>query len=494
MSNIVEFAKTKNTSLLVAAGKKLDDIYSATSLDYENLILNHMGMLLGIKDCEYRELQQYTTDELLKPDNDKAISKLTVLARQGYGQALQTLGYIKESSDPEMALEYYFQCLDKPDVDQGEINESIGKIMYLNDGFESSEGFKYLKVAADQYNRGFAQAMLAEMYLSGDGTEPDINISYNYCLKAANSGISYSEYALGRDFIFASEYPLEQNIDLGIKYLKSAAEKYHHNALYFLGFLYFDGELVPRNVELAEDYLQKATYGDVPGAFAYLGQLFFERGDYDMALEYLEKARTQYNSLLWAETLVQIYKNGLGCPVNIPKAVSLIEDMMAQSSSNREDIEFAAECYYQGIHVVRDIDKAVRYYFALEDNNPAIKYKIGCIALEGKSTVLSTNDIIRYLEFAGNNGYPDAFSKLAHYFLSNGNSDRALDFFKRGFSAGNADDGVMVGRIFEAGTPSMMKNINEAVNWYKAAANKGSAIAKAELAQIKQTIFGYKRI
>ena len=52
----------------------------------------------------------------------------------------------------------------------------------------------------------------------------------------------------------------------------------------------------------------------------------------------------------------------------------------------------------------------------------------------------------------------------------------------------------MVGRIFEAGTPSMIKNMTEAVKWYKDAAAKGSIKAKEELTHIRSGIFGYKRI
>lgn len=494
MSNIVEFAKTRNSALLISAGKQVEDTYRATQQAYENLILNHMGGLLGINECEYTEAFQYVTGDLLRPNQSKAMQKLERLSEKGYSKATKDVASEYISSNPSLALKYYSQCLNDPSVDQGEINEQIGYLYFSSDVLDTREGYQYLKVAADQHNRGFAQFILASMYFNGEGVEKDIETSYSYCIKAANNNDEHAEYWLGKDFIFAEEYPLDQDVELGLKYLNKAAEKGHRMAQYILGFIYFDGDYVAKDNSKAEDLLIQAKYGEIPGAYAYLGQLNYERGDYDKAKEYLETSYNQFRSMLWAETLVKIYKNGLGCPADTQKAVVLIDDMISNDSSNVEDVEFAANCYFEGKAVVRDVNKAVRYYGIVENNNPAVKYKLGCIALDGSSSILSKNDCIRYFEYAGSNGYPNAFSKLAHYFLSVNNKDRALDYFKRSFNAGNVDDGVMVGRIYEAGTPSMYKNMSEAVNWYKAAAEKGSAKAKEELTHIKSGIFGYKRI
>lgn len=494
MSIIVEFSKTKNTNLLVNAGKQVDDAYNATSLEMENLLLNHIGGLLGVNECEYMEAFLYKSGYMLEPNHNKFIKKLEKLSSNGFSKATVQLANEYFSSNPPLAVKYYLKCLNDPSVDQGEINEQIGYLYFLSDMLETGEGYQYLKVAADQYNRGFAQFVLASMYFNGTGVEKDIETSYSYCIKAANNNDEHAEYWLGKDYIFAEEYPLDQNVELALKYLNKASEKGHRMAQYILGFIYFDGDYVVKDSSKAEEFLIQAKYGEIVGAYAYLGQINYERGDYDKAKEYLETSYGQYHSMLFAETLVKIYKNGLGCPADIQKAVALIDDMISNNSSNVEDVEFAANCYYEGKMVVRDMDKAVRYYKIIESNNPSAKYKLGCIALDESSSVLSKNDCIWYLEYAGVNGYPDAFSKLAYYFLSINNRDRALDCFKRSFNAGNIDDGVMVGRIYEAGTLSICKNMNEAVNWYKVAAEKGSVKAKKELTHIKSGLFGYKRI
>lgn len=494
MSNIVEFAKTRNNSLLIDAGKQVENACGTKQQAYENLILNHIGGLLGINECEYTEAFQYVTGELLQLDQSKTMRLLDSLSSKGYSKATKAVANEYFSSDPPLAVKFYLKCLNDPSVDQGEINEQIGYLYFLSDMLETGEGYQYLKVAADQYNRGFAQFVLASMYFNGAGVEKDIETSYSYCMKAANNNDEHAEYWLGKDYIFAEEYPLDQNVELGLKYLNKASEKGHRMAQYILGFIYFDGDYVAKDSSKAEEFLIQAKYGEIVGAYAYLGQINYERGDYDKAKEYLEISYGQYHSMLFAETLVKIYKNGLGCPADIQKAVALIDDMISNNSSNVEDVEFAANCYYEGKMVVRDMDKAVRYYKIIENNNPSAKYKLGCIALDESSSVLSKNDCIWYLEYAGVNGYPDAFSKLAHYFLSMNNRDRALDYFKRSFNAGNIDDGVMVGRIYEAGTLSICKNMNEAVNWYKVAAGKGSVKAKKELTHIKSGLFGYKRI
>ncbi len=492
--SIKEYAKTKDKSILINAKNKIENNCDANQQGYEYLILNHIGLLVGIYECGYTEAFQYIAGDLLKHNKKKYIDSLDSLSKNGFGKAKKSLASEYISTDPNLALRLYFDCLNDSNVDQGEINEQIGYVYFVSETLDTREAFQYLKIAADQYNKGFAQYLLASMFFYGDGVDENIEISYSYCLKAANNDEEHAEFWLGKDYLIASEYPLDRNIELGIQYLKKAASQYNYNAQYYLGFIYYDGEFVQKDITQSEYYLKHATYGNVPGAFAYLGQVYFDKGNYEEARKYLEISYYKYNSLLWTETLVKIYKEGYGCQADIPKAVHLIEEMISKNASNLEDVEFVANCYYKGIAVEQDINKAVGYYALIENDNPYVKYVLGCIALDGVSTILSKNDCIRYFEYAGNKGYSLAFSKLGYYFLSINNSDRALDYFKRSFNAGNIDDGVMAGRIYEEGTPSMYKNMSEAVNWYKAAAEKGSAKAKEELTHIKSGIFGYKRI
>lgn len=493
MSSIVEFAKTRNTNILITAGRELEES-SGIQADYEKLILNHMGCLLGIGECEYNEAFQFREGEVLTQNRSKAEEKLKELSAKGYHKATMHIADSNYSSSPLVALRNYQACLDKADVDQGEVNEKLGCLYVDSDELESKEGIKYLKVAADQYNRGFAQYVLAVALFYGKGIEKNVQESYSYCLKGANNGNASAEFWLGKDFLFAEEYPIERNVDLGIRLLNRAADKYEERAQYLLGCLYMEGTLVEKDLDKAESYLLTASWFGVSAAYAYLGQLNFERGDYKKAREYLETSYKKYGLFTCAETLVKIYKNGLDMDADIPAAIALIEDMINNNTSNKEDIEFIADCYYEGKCVSKDIDQAVRYYGVVADDNPAVRFKLGCIAAEGISNLLLQSDCIRLLEYAACNGYPQSFSKLASYYLSVNNVDRALEYFKRSYNAGFYEDGVMVGRIYEAGTPSLYKNLNEAVKWYKEAAEKGSERAKKELSGIKETFFGYRRV
>lgn len=494
MSNIVEFAKTKNSTLLVDAGKQIKDVYTVTSQNFENLILNHMGGLLGINECEYTEASLYDVGSLFQSDQSKYIKKLKKLSANGYSRAMIDIARKYKSSDPSLSLEYYLQSLSDQSVDKGEINEEIGCLYFSSNELDQKEGIQYLKVAADQYNKALSQYMLATLYFEGYGVDKDVELSYSYCLKAASNNDEDAEFWLGRDFIFAKDYPLDQDVELGLKYLNRAAEKGHCMAQFVLGVIYIEGEYVVKDLSKAEELLNQAKCSEVPDAYAILGQLYYNREEYGKAKDYFEISYCQLHSMLYAESLVEIYKNGLGCTVDIQKAVDIIDDMISNNASNVNDVEFAADCYYEGNVVTRNVNKAVKYYRIIEDNNPFVKYKLGCIAFDESSSILSKNDCIQYFEYAGNKGYPNAFSKLARYFILKNNIDRALDYLKRSFNAGNIDDGVLVGRIYEAGTQSMAKNMSEAVKWYKTAAAKGSTKAKEELTHIKSGFFGYKRV
>lgn len=494
MTDIIKFAETKNKDLLIAAGMKLKDSYAKSQLSFNNLLLNHMGCILGIDKCKYLEAKQYISSQLIESNLDKALCMLESLSAKGYIEATEYLANKYCSTDPALALDYYLKCLQAEDVDQGEINENIGYLYFSSDTLETKKAYQYLIKAAEKYNRSFSQYILGCMFYNGDGVEQNLNISFSYCLSAANNGEERAEFLIGKNYIFADEYPLEQDIGLGLKYLKSAAQKGNYNALYILGFMYYDGDLVEKDVIASEDYLKQAIQGNIPGAYAYLGKIYFDRSDFEQAKKYFEIAHNDSGTLLWLEYLVKIYKDGLLGNKDTPKAIALIEEMIENNASNAEDVRFIADSYYYGNGVEKNIDKAVKYYSILEHENPEIRYILGCIAAEGESSLLSKNDCIYYFEYAGNHGIPKAFSNLAHFFITINNKDRALDYFKRSFNSGNYDDGVMVGKIYENGTPSINKNMNEAVNWYKLAADMGSLSAKDELSYIKSGLFGYKRI
>lgn len=495
---IGEYAKTGDINILLKAKNDLESERDdgVCVFGYESLILNHMGVLMGIEECEYAEAQAYTSSSLLVSDLGKRKKKLYALAEKGYKKASEAIAMDEADGNPTLALKYFFECVGDPSVDQGWLYENIGFLYFNSDMLDVKEGVSYIKKAADQYNRPFAQFILASMLFNGEGVDKDIENSYRYCKQAAMKGDIYALHWIGKDLLYAFEYPLEKNAELGISYITRAAEGGNEKSQYLLGIEYYEGNNVLRDLEKAKYWFDRSTWfgKEMDDVYAYLGAVYYALGNYQEARKALEKSWREKNIFDNCEMLVDIYKRGLGGDPDPVSAIHLIERMILNGIGNKADCEYVADCYYEGIVVPKNDEKAANYYVLIEDESAKIKYRLGCIALNGTSTLLTKNNCIRYFENAGNSGIPDAYSKLAYYFLSLDNRDRALDYFKKSFNAGNTDDGVMVGKIYEAGTATISKNLSEAVRWYKTAAEKGNDKAKEELSHIKSTFRGYKRV
>ncbi len=493
-----EFAKTGDINILLKAKNDLEAEQNdgVCVFGYESLLLNHMGALMGNEDCEYAEAQAYTFSSLLVSDRRKRREKLYALSEKGYKRASEAIALDEADSNPQLALKYFFDCIGDKSVDQGRLHENIGFLYFNSDMLDVRDGISYIKKAADQYDRPFAQFIMASILFNGEGVEKDIESSYRYCKQAAMKGDIYALHWIGKDLLYAFEYPLQKNAELGISYITRAADGGNDRSQYLLGIEYYEGKNVPRDLEKAKYWLERSTWfgKEVDNVYAYLGAVHYALGNYQEAKKSFEKSWREKNIFENCEMLVDIYRKGLGGTPDPVSAITLIEQMISNRVGNRADCEYVADCYYEGVVVPKNDEKAANYYILIEDESAKIKYRLGCIAVKGETSILTKNNCIRFFESAGNGGIPDAYSKLAYYFLSLDNRDRALDYFKKSFSEGIADDGVMVGKIYEAGTVNMSKNITEAVKWYKAAAEKGSEKAKEELSHIKSTFLGYKRV
>lgn len=495
---IGEYAKTGDLNILLKAKNDLESECDGgvCVFGYESLVLNHIGVLKGIGECEYAEAQAFAYSSLLVSDPGKRKVKLSALALKGYKKASEAIAIDEADVNPKLALKHFFECIGDSSIDQGKLYENIGFLYFSSDMLDTRDAVTYIKKAADQYNRPFAQYILASMLFNGEGIEKDIENSYRYCRQAALKDDIHALHWIGKDLLYAFEYPLEKNVELGIDYITRAAEGGNEKSQYLLGIEYYEGNNVPQDLEKARYWLDRSTwYGkEMDDVYAYLGAVYYAMGNYLEAKRTFEKSWQVKRVFTNCEMLVDIYRRGLDGVPNPVAAIHLIEQMISTGVGNKSDCEYVADCYYEGIVVPKNDQKAANYYILIEDESAKIKYRLGCIALEGSSTLLTKNNCIRYFENAGKSGIFDAYSRLAHYFLSLDNRDRALDYFKKSFNEGNADDGVMVGRIYEAGTAVINKNMSEAVGWYKAAAEKGSEKAKEELSHIKSTFRGYKRV
>lgn len=479
------------------------DLYEKTDYDTELrdkfrcLLATHAGTMRNNSRCKYIEALKYVEDIDLR-NEALGMSMMEELAALGYLDSISYIAGKYEKTDVNKAIKLYSTCLENPNCDKGFFNFKLG-LLYSNSGEKYYDiAFRYFKVAADQYERADAQYHMAIAYYYGYGVEKDIDVAFGYCKKSADSGNSDAQFWLGEDYLLAERFPLSTDYDLGYKYLKAAADQYNVNAMYFIGMMYYFGEGKEKDIAVAENWFNDAImFGQVPGAYAYLGEIQYSQGKFNEAFKNLKRAYEEFDLDLGNETLVKMYRYGQGCKMDYSKTVELYDRINQNSKLAKEDAIFVADCYYNGTGVARNLNKAVEYYKQYADEDVQIMYKLGQIALNGNVSSLSITDAISYLTNAANRGMVDGYKLLGDYYFSKGDifHDRALDFYKKSFSVGCADAAFYVGVIYERGSASnIYASTSEAVKWYQLAADNGSEKGKHELSCFKKTLLGFKRI
>lgn len=167
----------------------------------------------------------------------------------------------------------------------------------------------------------------ATIYLSGLGTERDIEKGTALLKKAANAGSPDAQYYLAMGYIHGekSGAAIEKDTKQGIDYLKKAVLSGSYQAYQVYGEMLIYGENVEKNLKQGIDLLTAAAAHGNDRAQADLGDLYYH-GTEDVEPDYKK-------SFYWAD---QAYKNG-----------------------NKEIKLCLSALYYEGLGVEKDREKAI---------------------------------------------------------------------------------------------------------------------------------------
>ncbi len=132
-----------------------------------------------------------------------------------------------------------------------------------------------------------AQMFMAAAYLYGIGVKPHEDVAIKYYIEAAKNGNPIAQYTLASHFIDSKH---SSNAKLGLIWLNKAAANGNPKAQARLGSLSFLGKMVPKNIPLAIELLTKAALQNEPSAMLWLGDLAFNQGQYQIALNWYQKA------------------------------------------------------------------------------------------------------------------------------------------------------------------------------------------------------------
>lgn len=134
-----------------------------------------------------------------------------------------------------------------------------------------------------------AAHQLGKCCRDGLGVIPDDEKAETWFRAAAEKGLDFSQYALGK--LLQSE----QRVEEAVHWYERASAQGNQYADYRLGKLYLAGEGIPRDEEKAVAYLTASAESGNQYAQYALGKYYLERGEYEQARAWFTQSAAQGN-------------------------------------------------------------------------------------------------------------------------------------------------------------------------------------------------------
>jgi hypothetical protein len=161
-----------------------------------------------------------------------------------------------------------------------------------------------------------AQYSLGMRYQLGSGVEKNIETSMTWYQKSAEQGNLDAEYRLAK--LLLDGHGVNNNPQKAIAMLLDLAAQENQVAQYALYVIYQQGNVVEQDDTIARLYLQRAAEGGYDAAQYSLGKQYFDEGNIDDALIWLEKSIAQKNAA--AQALLESIKQNPDASLNASKA------------------------------------------------------------------------------------------------------------------------------------------------------------------------------
>ncbi|MBQ0087719.1 MAG: SEL1-like repeat protein [Prevotellaceae bacterium] len=342
----------------------------------------------------------YTGKDTLRQDYKKALHYWALAAKQDNADAIGNMAMCYQlgngtQKDSTMAVNLYKAALKKGNRDIIAQHESIVK------------------------NTGslFSSRLLKECYKDGIGTPKDIKKYVYYTEKAAEKKDVSSQYEL------ALFYLNNQMADKAVIWFKEAAKQGKVGAIYYYGYLMFNGQGIVQDKKGGIKLLQSAADKDFTMAHYQLGRIYYygdgTEQDYGKAVGLLRKAAERKNhDAKWLLGLC--YLNGNGVDQDYYFATQFIADAapshqkeLKQLLSDDNDGPYTQYLYgLKNYYIVKDYEAAISY-FKKVDKAKNMAGKTMLAVCYGNKDYTKRNVKKAYKTLNKVSGYP-----IADYYLS----------------------------------------------------------------------------
>ncbi len=309
-------------------------------------------------------------------------------------------------------------------------------------------------------------------------------------------------YALGNQYYNGKG--VEQNYQTAVEWFRRAAEQDHAKAQYYLGFCYYMGYGTTVDYAAAYQWYRKAADQNDAGGQWGVGVCYYNgygiTQDYAEAVKWFKSSAEQHNpgGQTWLGTC---YYKGNGIKQNYMEAVKWYRLAAQRGYSNAQ--YSLGLCYEKGLGVEPNHTEATKWYELAaeqghENAQKALK-RLKSAALAATSVVtdtpastpVPTNSPVpahsptpKVNNTQSNNKTPEECYALGNqYYAGKGveqNYQEAVKWYRLAAEQGLAASQNDLGFCYKKGHGVIQSDI-EAVKWYQLAANQGNAAAQSNL-------------
>mgnify|MGYP004481001777 FL=1 len=276
-------------------------------------------------------------------------------------------------------------------------------------------------------------------------------------------GNTKAMYVLAYKYYYG--WGVTKDTKIAFNMFKELAEKYEDKSVsYYLGEIYYFGNIVERDYEKAFEYITKALeYNSKDNdAKYYLGLMLYDGNgtekDEEKAVKIFEELYNKFEYdpalLMLAEAYYYSSEKDFAKAYEYCNIILDNSDRYIKSSEEEDRIkEILGNLYYYGQYVEKDYEKALKYYKGIvNDKKGIIAFNIG----------------------------------LRYYYKKTGeaeNQQNAFEYFKKSAEKGHPMGQFFVGQAYLCGEGTEIDD-KKAVYWYEKASVNGNSLAKHRLAML----------
>ena len=246
------------------------------------------------------------------------------------------------------------------------------------------------------------QYRLGQMLYTGTGTKKEETKAVEFWQKAARLGNANAQYALASHWLKTGTGDLQQ----ALEWIQKAAEGENTAAMYSLGKLYLEGEVVPPDIKRAIELFEKAALKGHDYAAYRLGRLYLSgekiEKNVELAMEWFGQAAGANNSYA-LYTLGKLFLMGADVPKDMEKSIDYFK--RAAEGGNKYAEFQLGKLYLLGEDVPKNVEEAITWLSSCADRgNQFAQYSLGKLYLCGREVSRDREKAIPLLEEAAAQG------------------------------------------------------------------------------------------